>query len=410
MSHLYIVDDDTLTCELLCIVAEPLFKGITVFNDAGNFLEQDLNDNDVVLLDLMMPGVDGVEVLRNLAEKKSNARVVLISGYDQSVLHSAERLAYDYGLKLEGQFTKPISIDALTELLASILSKICIENIENIENVNTIAANTQFSKVVNFLPNKDDLLSGIKNSEFILHYQPQLNMKNGVLSGVEALVRWQHPVHGLIFPDAFIQLSESTGVIGLLTEVVTNLAVAQIEQWRAQGAEIKVSVNISAQNITTLKLPEQLNELMARHKISPSMLVLEVTESALMGNLTLSLDILTRLRLKGINLSIDDFGTGFSSLSQLHKIPFTELKIDQSFIANMDKNSDSFAIVETCIMLGHKLNMEVVAEGIEDKAIWDLLVEMDCDVAQGYYIAKPMPANKLIDWNEKRMNELDILT
>ncbi|MFT5757169.1 MAG: EAL domain-containing protein (putative c-di-GMP-specific phosphodiesterase class I) [Alteromonadaceae bacterium] len=405
MSHLYIVDDDTLTCELLSIVAEPLFKGITVFNDAGNFLAHKINDNDVVLLDLMMPGVDGIEVLRNLAGKKSTARVVLISGYDQSVLHSAERLAYDYGLKLEGQFTKPISIDALTELLAAILSKICRENIENI---NTMATNTLFSKVVSFLPNKDDLLSGIKNKEFILHYQPQINMKSGELSGVEALVRWQHPVHGLIFPDSFIQLFESTGVIGLLTEVVTNLAVVQIEQWRAQGAEIKVSVNISAQNITTLNLPEQLNELMARHKILPSMLVLEVTESALMGNLTLSLDILTRLRLKGINLSIDDFGTGFSSLSQLHKIPFTELKIDQSFVTNMDRNSDSFAIVETCIMLGHKLNMEVVAEGIEDKAIWDLLVEMDCDVAQGYYIAKPMPANELINWNNNRINNLDV--
>jgi EAL domain-containing protein (putative c-di-GMP-specific phosphodiesterase class I)/DNA-binding NarL/FixJ family response regulator len=405
MSHLYIVDDDTLTCELLCIVAEPLFKGITVFNAAGDFLALDINDNDVVLLDLMMPDVDGIEVLRNLAEKKSTARIVLISGYDQSVLHSAERLAYDYGLKLEGQFTKPISIDALTELLATILSKICSENIESI-NASTGA--TGLSKAANFQPSKEDLLAGIKNKEFILHYQPQVNMSNSELSGVEALVRWQHPVYGLIFPDSFIQISENTGVIGLLTEEVTNLAVAQIEHWRRQGAEIKVSVNISAQNITTLNLPEQLNELMARHKISPAMLVLEVTESALMGNLTLSLDILTRLRLKGIHLSIDDFGTGFSSLSQLHKIPFTELKIDQSFVVDMDRNSDSFAIVETCIMLGHKLHMEVVAEGIEDKGIWDLLVKMGCDVAQGYYIAKPMPANKLIDWNNNRLNELDI--
>jgi len=405
MSHLYIVDDDTLTCELLCIVAEPLFKGITVFNDAADFLAHDINNNDVVLLDLMMPGVDGIEVLRNLAEKKSTARVVLISGYDQSVLHSAERLAYDYGLKLEGQFTKPISIDALTELLATILSKICCENIES---VNATPVLIKPSKIASFQPTKDDLLSGIKNKEFMLHYQPQINMVNGELSGVEALVRWQHPVHGLIFPDSFIQLSENTGVIGQLTEEVTNLAVAQIERWRRQGAEIKVSVNISAQNITTLNLPEQLNELMARHKISPSMLVLEVTESALMGNLTLSLDILTRLRLKGIHLSIDDFGTGFSSLSQLHKIPFTELKIDQSFVADMDKNSDSYAIVETCIMLGHKLHMEVVAEGIEDQTIWNLLVEMGCDVAQGYFIAKPMSANKLIDWNNNRLNDLGI--
>jgi len=405
MSHLYIVDDDTLTCELLSIIAEPLFKSVSVFNDAGDFLEHSVNDDDVVLLDLMMPGVDGIEVLRNLADKKSTVRVVLISGYDQSVLHSAERLAFDYGLKLEGQFTKPISIDALTELLATIISKICSESLEDISTA-TISSNNK--QHFNFQLSKDDLLLGIKNNEFILHYQPQINMNSEELSGVEALIRWQHPKYGLIYPDKFIQISENTGVIGALTEYVTNLALSQIEQWRRQGNEIKVSINISAQNITTLYLPEQLNELMHRHKIPPSMLVLEVTESALMGNLTLSLDILTRLRLKGVHLSIDDFGTGFSSLSQLHKIPFTELKIDQSFVADMDKNSDSFAIVETCIMLGHKLNMEVVAEGIEDKAIWDLLVEMNCDVAQGYYIAKPMPADKLIVWNNNRMNNCDI--
>jgi len=405
MSHLYIVDDDTLTCELLCIIAEPLFKSVSVFNDAGDFLEHDINDDDVLLLDLMMPGVDGIEVLRNLADKKSTARVVLISGYDQSVLHSAERLAYDYGLKLEGQFTKPISIDALTELLANIISKICSESLESIK---TAAISSNNKQKLNFQLSKDDLLLGIKNNEFVLHYQPQINMNSKVLSGVEALIRWQHPEYGLIYPDKFIQVSENTGVIGALTEYVTNLALSQIELWRRQGNEIKVSINISAQNITTLYLPEQLNELMHRHKIPPSMLVLEVTESALMGNLTLSLDILTRLRLKGVHLSIDDFGTGFSSLSQLHKIPFTELKIDQSFVADMDKNSDSFAIVETCIMLGHKLNMEVVAEGIEDKAIWDLLVEMNCDVAQGYYIAKPMPADKLIVWNNNRMNNSSI--
>jgi len=406
MSHLYIVDDDTLTCELLSIIAEPLFKSVTVFNDAGDFLNHAVNDDDVVLLDLMMPGVDGIEVLRNLAEKNSTARIILISGYDQSVLHSAERLAFDYGLKIEGQFTKPISIDELTELLATVLSKICSENIRNI-NTATHTVTTP-SKVINFQPNKDDLLNGIKNNEFVLHYQPQINMKSSVLSGVEALVRWQHPEHGLIYPDKFIQLSEDTGVIGVLTEEITNIVITQIENWRRQGSDVKVSVNISAQNITTLSLPEQLNELMNKHKIPPSMLVLEVTESALMGNLTLSLDILTRLRLKGVHLSIDDFGTGFSSLSQLHKIPFTELKIDQSFVADMDKNNDSFAIVETCIMLGHKLHMEVVAEGIEDKAIYDLLVGMGCDVAQGYYIAKPMPANKLIDWDSNRLNNFDI--
>lgn len=140
---------------------------------------------------------------------------------------------------------------------------------------------------------------------------------------------------------------------------------------------------------------------MKEHELDPSMIVLELTESALMGSITTSLDILTRLRLKGFQLSIDDFGTGFSSLSLLHKVPFTELKIDQSFVANMQHDNESRAIVDTCIMLGHKLNMEIVAEGIEDKETWQLLLDAGCDIGQGYFIAKPMPESAFAHWKFK---------
>ena len=251
---------------------------------------------------------------------------------------------------------------------------------------------------VEFTPKEKDLRDAIDNKELVLYYQPQINMKMRNLHGAEALVRWLHPEFGIIPPDKFIVLAEQTGLIEQLTEEVIQLAISQSVHWQKLNKSIRLSINISAQNINSLKLPEQLRMLVKEYELDPSMIVLELTESALMDSVVTSLDILTRLRLKGFQLSIDDFGTGYSSLSQLHKIPFTELKVDQSFVTNMKQNHESKAIVETCIMLAHKLNMEVVAEGVEDKETWDLLLAEDCDIAQGYYIAKPMPALEFDKW------------
>jgi len=183
-----------------------------------------------------------------------------------------------------------------------------------------------------------------------------------------------------------------------LSHWVIKNAVLQEQQWLDAELLIPVSINISATDITSLALPEQLAELLDNNKLDPTVLTLEVTESVLMGEQITSLDILTRLRLNGIQLSIDDFGTGFSSLSQLHQLPFSELKIDQSFVSKMLKDSEALAIVKTCILLGHELNMQVVAEGVEDQETWNVLAENGCDLAQGYFIAKPMPNNDLIEW------------
>jgi EAL domain-containing protein (putative c-di-GMP-specific phosphodiesterase class I)/ActR/RegA family two-component response regulator len=399
MNKLFIVDDDKLICNLLQTVAESIFENIVIYQDARIFLQQALNDNDVVMLDLMMPDMDGIEVIRHLAKNQSKAALILISGYDASVLHSAEALAQDQGLLVVGNFTKPISTNDLRNLLLNL-------NISSKEQLEpkTITESKCLSEAINFAPSEEKLRNAIKQGHLILHYQPQVDIKNKTLLGVEALVRWAHPKYGLIYPDKFISLAEQSGLIEQLTEEVINLAVSQSQHWQKQAMNIKISVNISAQNITSLLLPEQIGKLIQQYQLDPAMFVFEVTESALMGNITTSLDILTRLRLKGFQLSIDDFGTGFSSLSQLHKIPFTELKIDQSFVFNLVNDAESRAIVETCVMLGHKLNMEVVAEGVENKEIFECLVNMGCDIAQGYYIAKPMPADELNAWLVKFNN------
>jgi len=390
MSHFYIVDDDILVCNLLKTLTEHLFNDVSIFQKSSLFLKKTLKENDIVILDLMMPEIDGIEVIRHLATCNSKITLILISGYDKSVLNSAETLAKSYGLKVAGNFTKPINTSKLLHALESI----------NQPHQKIYQPKAIISADRPYLPTEADLLKAINDDQLELYYQPQILMATKVLYGVEALVRWRHPVHGLIYPDKFIPLSERTGLIEPLTEKVLNIACLQSFTWQKKGYKIKISVNVSAQNITSLTLPEQLHSLIDKYQIDPSMLVLEVTESALMGNISTSLDILTRLRMKGFPLSIDDFGTGFSSLSHLHKIPFTELKIDQSFIFNLIEDSDSYAIVETCVMLGHKLDMEVVAEGVESAAIWDVLLAMECNIAQGYFIAKPIPAGEFIHWLE----------
>lgn len=396
MNRVYIVDDDTLTCNLLKTIVAPILGSVETFQHPRDFLKLSLNKQDFIILDLMMPDMDGIEVIRHLAEHKSPACLILISGYDSGVLHSAETLALSCGLNVINTFTKPINTEVLTCFLTSQSNKLA--QLGRVSANNDRVNQGEFD----FVPTEQDLRNAIDNNQLILHYQPQIKMKTECIHGAEVLVRWLHPEFGLIFPDKFIALAEQTGLIEQLSEEVIYLAIKQSVYWQKLNRATRLSINISAQNISSLKLPEQLRMLVKKYEIDPSMIVLELTESALMDSEVTSLDIFTRFRLKGFQLSIDDFGTGYSSLSQLHKIPFTELKIDQSFVTNMKQENESAAIVETCIMLAHKLNMEVVAEGIEDKETWDLLSAEGCDIAQGYYIARPMPADKFATWQFKR--------
>jgi EAL domain-containing protein (putative c-di-GMP-specific phosphodiesterase class I) len=388
INTIHIIDDEQQTADMLGEFAQLMGYRAIIYTQATQYFEKNsaCTEDSILILDLNMPEMDGVEVMRRLAETGCTPPLILVSGYDSGVLHSAEQLAKAHSLDIIATLGKPLQFNDLRD---------AVQTYTKVERRKTGRSNAlQFTA--------SELEAAILDRQLVLHYQPQINIKSGLLAGVEALVRWQHPEHGLIYPNLFIPLAESNGLMGDLTAQVISQAMDQALCWKSGGLMMQVSVNISAENVTSLSFPEQLIAMLSSNKLDPSMLTLEVTETSVMGELVTSLEILTRLRMKGIELSIDDFGTGFSSLSQLYRAPFTELKVDLSFVMNMTRDKDARGIVKTCIMLAHELNMHVVAEGVEDKETLGLLNEMGCDIAQGYYIAKPMPEEDLIEWNKSR--------
>jgi len=246
----------------------------------------------------------------------------------------------------------------------------------------------------------DELRAAIANGQLVNYYQPKVVVANGEVVGVETLVRWRHPVDGLIFPDQFISVAEAHGLIDDLTRTVLTGALAQAKAWQQAGLTLRVAVNISMDNLASLDFVDFVVDLAAKAGVPPQGVVLEVTESRLMQDTRAPLEILTRLRLKRFRLSIDDFGTGHSSLAQLRDIPFDELKIDQGFVHRAWSNETLRAMYDASLALARQLGMEVVAEGVEDRNDWDLLQRTGCDLAQGAFISAPMPAADFSGWLE----------
>ena len=244
-----------------------------------------------------------------------------------------------------------------------------------------------------------ELRNGISRGEFILHYQPRISLRAGTLVGAEALVRWRHPSGELIYPDRFIPNAEESELMWPLTELILNAALTQWKVWRAQGIEMCVSVNLSADNLRDRSLGRRISEILEAAGVPPSAVILEITESSLMADgAEQSLANLVEL---GVGLAADDFGTGYSSLAHLKRLTLTELKIDKSFVLRMDQDPDDAAIVRPTIDLGHNLGLVVAAEGVENERTLSMLHAFGCDLAQGYLIARPMPASDFPAWLER---------
>lgn len=339
---------------------------------------------ELLFLDLNMPDMDGVEFLRELVDRQFVGALVLVSGEDERILETAVRLARSRRLNVLGHLNKPVAPAALHAVLESWSN-----------------ATPRFAGKLKKAYDATRLRRAIDDGELVNFYQPKVDVASRAVIGVETLVRWQHPVDGLVFPDQFIAVAEEHGLIDDLTRVVLSGALTQARRWRNEGLVLRVAVNISMDNLERLDFPDFVVGEISRHSLAPTDIILELTESRLMKGVSVPLDILTRLRLKHISLSIDDFGTGHSSLAQLRDIPFDELKIDYNFVHGAHHDETRRAIFGASLNLARQLRMKTVAEGVEDQADWDFLRKQGCDMAQGYFIARPMPALDLPDWMAK---------
>ena len=243
-----------------------------------------------------------------------------------------------------------------------------------------------------------ELRRALDERELILHYQPQIGLRTGRVIAVEALVRWQHPTRGMIGPDAFIDVTQETSLIKPFTLYVIDEALRQCREWDEEGRRLAVAVNVSTRNLIDTDFPDQVGALLSKWDIDPARLELEITETAIVADMFRMRGVLERLGAMGLRLSVDDFGTGYTSLGYLRRLPINELKIDRSFVANMTTSEEDAVIVRTTIDLGRNLGLEVVAEGVEDPDVFRSLEELGCDVAQGYLMSRPVPADELSEW------------
>jgi len=373
-AQVYILDDDLQYATLLKGMCQMESFIVHVFNNA-NFFLANLPVDGILVLDLKMPNCDGIEVIRELASREVKLKLILMSGYDAGVLKSAKTLAEARNLEVIASFSKPVRVAEFVNALN--MAEQAIEQ---------MSLPRKKSVVISL----EELQQAIDKKQFFLQFQPQLELKSERIVGFEALVRWHHPRQGTLYPDSFIPLAEDNHLISGITRQVLEMAFQQLLQWQQKGHFWHVSVNISANDFIDIDLPEHLSKLQERYRVDSRYIMLELTETAASGSLTNALDILNRLRLKGFRLSVDDFGTGYSSLSKLHDAPFNELKIDRKFVSEITSDGKALAIAKTCMALAKMLGMQVVSEGVEDVETLRLLADLGCDLAQGYYIGRPM--------------------
>lgn len=377
VNRLLVIDDEPDVCTFVSQVARDMdyaVKSTTHFNDFKQLYEE--FKPTIVVLDLAMPGVDGVELLRFLRSEKSKAEVILISGMDGKVLNSAKRVGEEHGLNMKGVLRKPIVIGEFESLLA---------------------APAHFDGSIT----TRELDEAISNGQLRTVYQPKVTLQSagaGTIREAEGLVRWQHPDFGLLTPDKFLSAIEEAGLMLPLTMAVVTEACHQIRRWRELGQSMCVAVNLAPQLLTDLTLPDEIAALVKRNGVETTRIIIEITESGVMKDPARAMDILTRFRLKGFRLSLDDFGTGFSSLVQLYRMPFVELKIDQSFVREVDTSEEARVIVRATTEMAHRLNLTVCAEGVESEDDLNFLALTGCDKAQGYYISRPINGADLTDF------------
>jgi EAL domain-containing protein (putative c-di-GMP-specific phosphodiesterase class I)/FixJ family two-component response regulator len=387
IAGIVLVDDDPLMLKLLSrMLARLGFTRVAACDSGETALQQVTGSREVVdliFLDINMPGMDGIEFIRRLAQCRYAGSVILVSGENSRILESVERLIEAHHLTGLGQLHKPVRPEELSRLLDQL-------------KPNTGHGSAQ--RIVEHSYGAEDLRLAIARGELVNFYQPKVSLATGEVVGLESLVRWRHPVDGLILPGEFIGMATEQGLLTELTSVVLIAAMQQVKDWAQAGFHLPIAVNVSMDDLTLLEFPDVAAGLAASVGVEPRMITLEVTEGQVIRQLSTVLDVLSRLSLKRFRLAIDDFGTGHSSLAQLRDLPFDELKIDRGFVHGAVADATRRAICSASLRMAQQLQMQVVGEGIETQADWDFLSQLGCEIGQGYFIARPMPAVEVLNW------------
>ncbi|MFO1318079.1 MAG: EAL domain-containing response regulator [Burkholderiales bacterium] len=333
----------------------------------------------LVLLDLRMPGMDGIELMRRIAETDLSLTVALVSAVDARVMRAAAQLSREHGLSLGGFYAKPLHASQLRPLIERLRGDVRTEVRRSASDV-------------------EELAQALRQGEIVPHYQPVVDLKSGRVTGLEALARWRHPTRGLVLPKDFIPLAEHMGLIARLTDVVVTRALEDLATLDGLGYGLHLAVNLSARGVDRADLPDVVEARTTHAGLSPDRVTFEITETQLSSNPIAFLELVSRLRLKGFELSIDDFGTGQSTLEQLRRLPFTELKVDATFMQGALHDPLSKAILESCVDVARRLELHVVAEGIETQECMSLARDLGCDHGQGYFISRPLSFADLPAW------------
>lgn len=359
--------------------------------DALNVLES--QGVDVVLVDLEMPIMDGVELIRSMAQKKLASSVIILSAKDPILIASVGTMAEADGLHVLGTFQKPLLPDALECSLLRFIQDTKAKATET-----KVQHDSEVTAV--------ELGEALANNELTLAFQPKLTVQGLMLKGVEALARWRHPQKGVISPGVFIPLAERHGMIDMLTRHLLQVAFQHKRTWQNYGLRFNLAFNLSPLSLADSDMVEWLCKMAEDFGIAPSEITFEITENALLGELASAIQTLARLRLKGFHIAIDDYGTGFANAQQLSRVPATELKIDRSLVHRSAARPQQRTILASTVDLAKNLNLTTVAEGVETEEDYRIIAELGVDLIQGYYFSKPLFPEDLLVWIKSGLSQL----
>ncbi|MEF7616315.1 EAL domain-containing protein [Aquincola sp. MAHUQ-54] len=364
--------------------------------DALALLDAMPHPPSLMVIDLEMPVMDGFELIQQMGKRGLRIPFLVASSREGALVRAVEVMAATLGMPLLGGVAKPLTAEVLAGAL---------------QGSHEVDARAVAAAVPNAQPPiaPELLAAALQAGSVVPHYQPKVDIRTGLVRGVEVLARWTDPVLGVVPPDRFIATAEQHGLIHGLTRSILDQSMAQVAHWNARGLVLSLAVNLSPLLLQTPTLVEEISALLAHHGVAAGQLVLEITEGSLVGYDAGTMGLLARLRMRGVGLSIDDYGTGFSSMQQLARIPFTELKIDRSFVHGAHRQAHLRVILQSALEMAGRLGLVSVAEGVETIDDWRLLQEFGCTVGQGFLVARPMVGGALPRWmksHERRLPEL----